>query len=80
MVGFDKGKSQGMNLSAFAYFASRPLIDKYGAKRIIVLNTFIAAICTRIFFLMPILWLAKTFDMIHVWFGAMGTIAEGLLS
>jgi predicted MFS family arabinose efflux permease len=44
------------------------LVNKFGAKRIAVLSTILAAFFTMSFFFMPNLWVSITFDMVHVWF------------
>jgi predicted MFS family arabinose efflux permease len=45
------------------------IVNRVGAKRLAVISTSIAASCLMIFFLVPNLWIALTFDMLHVWFG-----------
>jgi predicted MFS family arabinose efflux permease len=47
-----------------------PLVIKFGAKRIAVLSTLLAAFFTMTFFFIPNVWGALVFDMLHVWFAA----------
>ncbi len=62
-----------------APLASGILIDRYGAKRIALITTLLAAIFTLTFFFVPILWLAITLDMMHVWFAGMAGPAFAVL-
>jgi MFS family permease len=54
-------------------------VAKYGAKRVALLTTFLAACFTAIFFFVSNLWLAITLDMMHVWFAAMALPAFAIL-
>ena len=53
-----------------APLVSGPIIHKYGAKRVAVSSTLLAAFFTLAFFFIPDLWAAIIFDMLHVWFAA----------
>jgi MFS family permease len=48
-------------------------VNRFGAKRLAVLSTLLAAFFTIGFFFIPNLWVAFTFDMLHVWFAAFAT-------
>jgi predicted MFS family arabinose efflux permease len=52
-----------------------PLVIKFGAKRIAVLSTLLAAFFTMTFFFIPNLWVCLVFDMLHVWFAATASTA-----
>jgi MFS family permease len=54
-------------------------IDKFGAKKVALVTTFLAAVCTLTFFFIPILWLTVTIDMTHVWFAGMAQPAFAML-
>jgi predicted MFS family arabinose efflux permease len=58
-----------------APLVSGRFVSKFGAKRVAVLSAFLAAFFTIAFFFIPNLWLAFTFDMLHVWFAAFSTPA-----
>jgi len=58
-----------------APLVSGQLVHKFGAKRIAIASTLLAAFFTMTFFFMPNLWAAITFDMLHVWFAATATPA-----
>jgi predicted MFS family arabinose efflux permease len=66
-------------LFILAPLASSRLIPRFGAKRIAISSTVLAAVCTIIFFFVPNLWLAVVFDMAHVWFAAMSIPAFAIL-
>jgi MFS family permease len=58
-----------------APLVSGRLINKFGAKRIAIASTLLAAFFTMAFFFIPNLWIVITFDMLHVWFAATATPA-----
>jgi predicted MFS family arabinose efflux permease len=66
-------------LFILAPLVSSRLIPRYGAKRIALITTFLAACFTGIFFFVPNIWLALTLDMMHVWFAAMAIPAFAVL-
>jgi DHA1 family inner membrane transport protein len=58
-------------LFILAPLVSGRLIPRFGAKKMALATTFLAACFTCVFFFVPIMWLALTLDMMHVWFAAM---------
>jgi MFS family permease len=54
-------------------------VTRYGAKRVALVTTFLAACFTATFFFVPVMWLAITLDMMHVWFAAMALPAFAIL-
>jgi MFS family permease len=54
-------------------------VDKFGAKKVALVATFLAAACTLTFFFIPILWLSVTIDMMHVWFTGIAGPAFAML-
>jgi MFS transporter, DHA1 family, inner membrane transport protein len=66
-------------LFILAPLVSSRLIPRYGAKRIAVISTSLAAIFTGLFFFVPNFWVAFSLDMFHVWFAAMSVPAFAVL-
>lgn len=62
-----------------APLVSGRLLNKFGAKRVAVVSTILAAFFTMTFFFIPNLWIAFAFDMLHVWFAAAATPAFAYL-
>jgi predicted MFS family arabinose efflux permease len=62
-----------------APLAAGPLVNKYGAKRIAVTSTLLAAFFTMMFFFIPNVWLAVAFDMTHVWFTVIAFVSFACL-
>ncbi len=66
-------------LFILAPLVSSRLIPRFGAKKIALVTTFLAACFTGIFFFVPNMLLALTLDMMHVWFAAMALPAFAVL-
>jgi MFS family permease len=66
-------------LFIIAPLLSGRLITRYGAKLIALITTFLAAIFTGAFFVVPNFWASFTLDMMHVWFAAMAAPAFALV-
>jgi MFS family permease len=66
-------------LFIIAPLVSGRLIPLFGAKRIAIITTFLAACFTGLFFFIPNIWVALTLDMLHVWFAAMAIPAFAVL-
>jgi DHA1 family inner membrane transport protein len=66
-------------LFIIAPLLSGRLITRYGAKLIALITTFLAAIFTGTFFVVPNFWASFTLDMMHVWFAAMAAPAFALV-
>ena len=56
-------------------FAAGRLTNRFGAKPIAVIGTLLTGFFTMIFFLIPNIWGALFFDILHVWFAAIATPA-----
>jgi len=56
-------------------FAAGRLTNKFGAKSIAVIGTLLTGLFTMTFFLIPNIWGALFFDVLHVWFAAIAAPA-----
>lgn len=55
------------------------LVNRFGAKRIVILSTLLNAFFVMTFFFIPNLWVSLTFDLLHVWFTAIAGTAFACL-
>lgn len=56
-------------------FVAGRLTNKFGAKQLAVTGTFLTGLFTMTFFLIPNIWGALFFDVLHVWFAAIAAPA-----
>jgi predicted MFS family arabinose efflux permease len=68
-----------MVLFILAPLVSGRLVTRFGAKKIAIVSTFIAACFTGVFFFIPNFWFSFVLDMAHVWFAAMALPAFAVL-
>jgi MFS family permease len=50
-------------------------VNRFGAKRLLVLSASLAALFVMVFLFMPNLWIALSLDMSHVWFAAIASVS-----
>ncbi|MCJ7559769.1 MFS transporter [Candidatus Bathyarchaeota archaeon] len=62
-----------------AFLVAGRLVNRFGAKRLWVLSALLAAFFVMTFLFIPNLWIALTFDMLHVWFAATASVAFACL-
>jgi predicted MFS family arabinose efflux permease len=62
-----------------APLAAGPLVNRFGAKRLTIVSSFLAALFVMIFFFIPNFWVSVIFDMLHVWFTGFAGVAFACL-
>jgi DHA1 family bicyclomycin/chloramphenicol resistance-like MFS transporter len=66
-------------LVVIAPLVAGPLVNRFGAKRLTLVSSFLSALCVMIFFFIPNFWISLSFDMLHVWFTAWAGVAYSCL-